>query len=86
MNLIKNKLAPSLMAILLLSACGDVSTDVANKLNTLQNKAASLDSLINSEVDKVLALDSLINSESSKVKKLDSLINQNVSKIEAIGQ
>lgn len=59
-----------------LTACGDLSKDVENQLNELQNKTESLDSIINQEVDQVLTIDSLVNNKTDKVKKLDTLINK----------
>ena len=57
----KNKLNHFFMyaiVVTTLSACSNLSTEVENKLNELQNKTESLDSLINNEVGKVLTLDS----------------------------
>lgn len=71
-------------AMLLLASCGNISNEVENKLNELNKKTESLDSMVNKEVDKVLTLDSLINKESEKVKKLDTLINKSSSKIDSI--
>lgn len=76
----------TMLTTFLLASCGDVSTEVDNKLNELINKTESLDSLINKEVDKVLTLDSLINKESDKVKKLDSLINKSTSQLDSISK
>ena len=79
--------SPFLIAIIasfFFTACGNMSTDIENKLNELKSKTESLDSTINNEVDKVLTLDSLINTEQEKVKKLDSLINKNTSKLDSI--
>jgi copper homeostasis protein CutC len=73
-------------AMLLLASCGNLSTEVDNKLNELKNKTESLDSLVNNEVDKVLTLDSLINKESEKIKKLDSLIDKSTSKLDSIAK
>jgi NADP-dependent 3-hydroxy acid dehydrogenase YdfG len=75
-----------ILSVAILTACGNLSKEVENKLNDLKNKTESLDSVINKEVDKVLALDSLINSENDKVKKLDSLINNAASKLDSISR
>ena len=82
-NLFK-KVSVLTLAVFILSSCGDISEKAKKKLNELQKKTESLDSLINKEVDKVLSLDSLINFESDKVKKLDSLINKTSSKLDSI--
>ncbi|GAP43594.1 hypothetical protein TBC1_111750 [Lentimicrobium saccharophilum] len=71
-------------AMLILSACTDLSREVEKKLNELQHKSESLDSLINKEFDKVLTLDSLINTEGDKVRKLDSLIDKTTSKLDSV--
>jgi septal ring factor EnvC (AmiA/AmiB activator) len=81
-----NKLFLTIVIIFLLSACGDLSNDVENKLNELKNKTETLDSIINKEVDKVITLDSLINKESEKIKKLDTLINESTSKLDSISK
>lgn len=81
-----NKLLLTLVIIFSLTACGNLSNEVENKLIELQNKTESLDSIINKEVDKVISLDSLINKESDKVKKLDSLINKSSSQIDSISK
>lgn len=73
-------------AAISLSACGNISTEVENKIQELKMKTESLDSLINKEVDKVLTLDSLVNMESEKVKKLDTLIHQSSSQLDSIAQ
>jgi copper homeostasis protein CutC len=72
------------LALGLLTSCGDLSREVDKNLNELKNKAESLDSLVNKEVDKVLILDSIINRESEKVKKLDSLIERSASRLDSI--
>jgi copper homeostasis protein CutC len=82
----KNKLNNFLIIVITatsLFACSNLSTEVEKKLNELQNKTESLDSLINNEVGKVLTLDSLVNKENDKVKKLDSLINKSSSKLDS---
>jgi len=76
----------TMLAIFLLASCGNLGNEVENKLNELENKTESLDSLINKEVDKVLTLDSLINKESDKVKKLDTLINKSSSQLDSISK
>jgi predicted nucleotide-binding protein (sugar kinase/HSP70/actin superfamily) len=75
-----------ILAVWFLTACGDISEKVEKKLNELEAKTESLDSLINNEVDKVLKLDSLVNLENDKVKKLDSLINKTSSKLDSIAK
>lgn len=83
----KNKIVMfAMLAMLLLASCGNISNELENKLNELQSKTESLDSVINKEVEKVLTLDSLINKESDKVKKLDTLINKSSSKLDSISK
>ncbi len=79
---LKQLLLPAVVVIL--TACGNLSKEVENKLNELQDKTGALDSLINKEVDKVLSLDSIIQNETEKVKKLDSLINKSTSKLDSV--
>ncbi|WP_162343311.1 hypothetical protein [Cyclobacterium salsum] len=73
-----------ILVLFLLSSCGDLRKKAEDRLNDLQNKAASLDSLVNKEIDKVLTLDSIVNREGEKVKKLDSLLNRASSKMDSI--
>jgi hypothetical protein len=73
-----------ILALGLLTSCGDLSREVDKNINELKNKAESLDSLVNKEVDKVLILDSIINRESVKVKKLDSLIEKSASRLDSL--
>jgi len=67
-----------------ITACGTVSNDIEVKLNQLNKKTETLDSLINKEVDKVLTLDSLVKYEADKIKQLDSLVNTSSSKLDSI--
>jgi copper homeostasis protein CutC len=57
---------------------------VEEKLDDLNKKTESLDTLVNKEIDKVLILDSIIIRESEKVKKLDSLIEKSASRLDSI--
>lgn len=82
-NTFKN-LVVLVLTVFALTACGRIGEKVENKLNELQKKTESLDSLINKEMDEVLTLDSLVNFESDKVKKIDSIINKTSSKIDSI--
>jgi peptidoglycan hydrolase CwlO-like protein len=86
MNNFSSKLLLTIVITFSLTACGNVSNDVENKLNTLKNKTKSLDSIINKEVGKVSTLDSLINKESEKVKKLDTLINKTSHQLDSISK
>jgi septal ring factor EnvC (AmiA/AmiB activator) len=74
------------VSLLLFASCGNLSTEVENRLDELKKKTESLDSLVNTEVDKVSQLDSLILNESEKVKQLDTLINKSSSKLDSIVQ
>ena len=80
----KLKIFLPLMLLLIFNACTEMGRKVEEKLDDLNNKAESLDSLVNKEVDKVLILDSIINRESEKVKKLDSLIERSASRLDSI--
>lgn len=84
MKSILNKIFPTLIITFSFISCNNLSNEVENKLNDLNRKTDSLDSIINKEVDKVLTLDSLINKESEKVKKLDTLINKSSSQLDSI--
>lgn len=86
MKYLPNQHVLLLAGLLSFAACGNLSQEVENRLNDLQNKTESLDSLINTEVDKVLALDSLILEETEKVKKLDTLINNSASQIDSMAR
>jgi copper homeostasis protein CutC len=70
--------------LLVLWSCGDLTKEAERRLEQLQSKTESLDSMINQEVNKVMTLDSLVNVESEKVKKLDSLINDSSSKLDSL--
>lgn len=78
------KIFLSLMLPLLFISCTEMGRKVEDRLDDLNKKAESLDSLVNKEVDKVLILDSIINRESEKVKKLDSLIDRSASRLDSI--
>jgi septal ring factor EnvC (AmiA/AmiB activator) len=67
-----------------MSSCGDLRKEVEDKLNLLESKAESLDSLINKEFEKVIELDSLLKKETEKVKKLDSIIEKSASRIDSV--
>jgi hypothetical protein len=70
----------------LLTSCGNLSTDVENKLNELKSKSESLDSMLTKEVNKVYALDTLINTEHVKVKQLDSIIQSKTKLLQQLTQ
>jgi len=72
------------MMMLLFISCTEMGRKVEDKLDDLNKKTESLDSLVNKELDKVLILDSIINRESEKVKKLDSLIERSASRLDSI--
>ncbi len=72
------------VVVMTLYSCNSLSEEVEKKMNNLQNKADSLDALINQEVEKVTNLDSLVNTEHEKVKQLDSLIQKNGSRIDSL--
>lgn len=78
------KVILSLMIMFLFLSCSDMSKKVEDKLNELNNKVNSLDTLINKEFDKVMTLDSIINQETDIIKELDSLINKSSSKLDSV--
>lgn len=81
----KHKLSIAL-AIFLITGCGNVETELNNKIDALKSKSESLDSLVNKEVDKVVTLDSLINTETQKIKKLDTLINKTSAQLDSMSK
>jgi hypothetical protein len=76
MKYLPKQLLLTIVSAFALTACGELSKEVENLQNELQNKSESLDSMLNDEVDQVLTIDSLVNNETDKVKKLDTLINK----------
>jgi len=78
------KIVLSLLMIMLFISCTEMGRKVEERLDDLNNKAESLDSLVNKEVEKVLTLDSIITKESEKVKQLDSLIERSASRLDSI--
>jgi len=80
----KLKIFLPFMMMLLFISCTEMGRKVEDKLDDLNKKTESLDSLVNKELDKVLILDSIINRESEKVKKLDSLIERSASRLDSI--
>jgi CO dehydrogenase/acetyl-CoA synthase gamma subunit (corrinoid Fe-S protein) len=78
------KIILPLMMMLLFISCTEMGRKVEEKLDDLNKKTESLDSLVNREIDKVLILDSIIIRESEKVKKLDSLIEKSASRLDSI--
>lgn len=72
------------MMMLLFISCTEMGRKVEEKLDDLNSKAESLDSLVNKELDKVIILDSIIKRESEKVKKLDSLIERSASRLDSV--
>jgi ABC-type transporter Mla subunit MlaD len=73
-----------IIVIVCLTSCEDISNQVDKKLDALDQKTKSLDSLVNKELDKVESLDSLIEKETNKVKKLDSLMEKSGSRLDSI--
>lgn len=84
----KKSISKSLLFIVtigVLSSCDtDVSKKLENKLNEINLKAESLDSMVNREMNSIKNFDSLINFESDKIKKLDSIITESASKIDSM--
>ena len=78
------KIFLTLLLPLLFISCSEMGRKVEEKLDDLNKKTESLDSLVNKEIDKVLILDSIIIRESEKVKKLDSLIEKSASRLDSI--
>ena len=67
-----------------ITSCGGLSSEVDKKLEELNNKARSLDSLVNQELDKVQSLDSLVMVEADKVKQLDSLVEKSTGRLDSM--
>jgi len=78
-----NKFSVLIIAVFMLTACGELSKNVEKKLDELQEKTESIDSLIREEVDKVLPIDSLIDASSTK---LDSIAKEKDKLFEKITQ
>ena len=81
MNYFPNKLFLTIVITFSLTACGDLSNEVENKLNELKNKTESLDSNINKEVDKVKKLDTSINKSSSQLDSISKIGSNLLEKI-----
>ncbi len=75
-----------LTSVVLFSSCNNLTQEVENKLNKLNDKTLKLDSLVNNELEKVNTLDSIITKEGNKIKKLDSLIDKSSLKIDSIAK
>src|SRR5690606_40665589 len=84
----KEQITKSLLCIVtigLFASCDTgVSKKLENKLNELELKTESLDSMVNSEMNSIKNFDSLINFESDKIKKLDSVVTESTSKIDSM--
>lgn len=81
------KISPTFSLLFLLvfiSSCENLERKFQEKVNLINEKAESLDSLMNKELNKMGSLDSLINQELEKVDSLDSLINQNLEKVNSL--
>ena len=74
-----------LLCMLILStSCENLEGTLQEKVNLINEKAQSLDSLMNKELGKVSSLDSLINRELDKVDSLDSMINRELEKVNSL--
>ncbi len=73
-------LISSIMSSFIFISCDDIN----KKVDELQEKTKSLDSMINSEIDKVKTLDSIIEKEKTKIQEMDSLIQNTGKKLEPI--
>lgn len=84
----KDQIIKSLLCFLtigLFASCDNgVSKKLENKLNELELKTQSLDSMVNREMNSIKNFDSLINFESDKIKKLDSVVTESSSKIDSM--
>ena len=75
----------SLLLLLVFStSCENLDKKLQEKVNLINAKAESLDSLMNKELNKVNSLDSLVNRELDKVDSLDSMINQKLEKVNSL--
>jgi hypothetical protein len=83
-KVLNKKINLTLLTAIHLTSCGNISKEVQNKINELNNKTETLDSILNKEIGKVLTLDSLVDKEREKVKILDTLISRTSSKLDSI--
>jgi hypothetical protein len=79
----KNLLIPFslLFIVALTTSCENLEKKMQEKVNLINEKADSLDSLMNRELEKVNSLDSLLNRELDKVDSLDMLLNRELEKV-----
>ncbi|SMD42180.1 hypothetical protein SAMN00777080_0719 [Aquiflexum balticum DSM 16537] len=73
-----------LFLLLFSSSCENLERKFQEKVNLINEKAQSLDSLMNEELEKMGSLDSMINRELDKVNSLDSLIDQKLDKVNSL--
>lgn len=77
----------SLSLLLLLAfttSCENLEGKLQEKVDLINAKAESLDSLMNKELEKVGSLDSMLNRELDKVDSLDLMINQKLEKVNSL--
>lgn len=78
----KNRFKPRFKNLLLfngfwfLLSCSQLHEQASEKMDLLNRKADSLDSLVDSEIARVQKLDSMVEKEFTKLKALDSLIHK----------
>ncbi|MFC3417370.1 hypothetical protein [Algoriphagus hitonicola] len=82
----KNPHLPIAVFVLLLcfTSCENLEEKLQEKVNLINEKAGSLDSLMNKELEKINSLDSLVNKELDKVQKLDSMLNREIQKVSSV--
>ena len=73
-----------LFVLVFSTSCENLEKKLQDKVNLINEKAASLDSLMNKELLKVNSLDSLINRELDKVDSLDAMINRELEKVNSL--
>ncbi len=73
-----------LCSLVLCTSCENLEGKLQEKVNLINEKSQSLDSLMNKELDKVGSLDSMINRKLDKVNLLDSMIIRELEKVNSL--
>lgn len=73
-----------LLFVVFATSCDNLEGKLQEKVDLINAKAQSLDSLMNKELDKMGSLDSMLNRELDKVDSLDVIINQKLEKVNSL--
>ncbi|RIW15719.1 hypothetical protein D0X99_09855 [Algoriphagus lacus] len=73
-----------LFLLVVTTSCENLEGKLQEKVNLINEKAESLDSLMNKELGKVNSLDSLINRNLDKADSLDAMINKELEKVNSL--